>query len=417
MKRAVHAFVLLLLLTPATGISQDVAYEPPAPSAQSVEEEIRGIKSRIDKEQREIREARKKQQVIEAELLETEEKRTKVTNQQAAIRAQVTRIDEDIERAKSALAESEMKLQKLRIVFRERLVSNYKMLNEAAGVSYLVTATSATDLLRRTSYLSRISQQDEANLRLLQEQMRIVEEHRTGLEKLRRDRKEQLTELAALESGFRQAEERKRGLILKQQNEVKESERAIRSLQQTIRNLEMLLETLTGGEEEIPQPPPVGVPEVQPTRPPFTTREQPAPFMGRGLEPLRGALLFPASGRLLQTYGKQRHEEFSEVLFRKGIEMEVAPSEGIRSIAPGRVVVEQELPGIGLTVIVDHGERYYSLYGRLRESLKHKGEEVGRGDVIGKPATNDAQGRSFYFELRYRGKAVDPGPFFKNLPG
>jgi septal ring factor EnvC (AmiA/AmiB activator) len=215
----------------------------------------------------------------------------------------------------------------------------------------------------------------------------------------------------------------KRAVLEKMQDEARGQQASLRKLLKTQNELEALLESLTGGEETPPVPPPPGpavpsesgTPEPAPTIPPRV--ERPEPFQGNGLEALRGRLVFPVSGRLVQGFGMQRHEEFSEVLFHKGLEMEASSNTAVQAIAPGKVVVEQDLPGIGLTVIVDHGDRYYSLYGQLQSSTKHRGDIVQKGETLGRVGAPAEQGGNFYFEIRFRGKAVDPGPFFSILPG
>jgi septal ring factor EnvC (AmiA/AmiB activator) len=67
------------------------------------------------------------------------------------------------------------------------------------------------------------------------------------------------------------------------------------------------------------------------------------------------------------------------------------------------------MPGYDTVVIIDHGERSYSLYGRLGKSHVKQGDLVQRRDVIGVTSAADSKGRNFYFETRKNGAPVDPG--------
>lgn len=432
LRRYVSFVLLFSLLAGSSDLSaQDPAPVPsvpeaepsdtPLPSAESVEERIRRVKAQIESSEKQLREIRRKAGELENQIGVLDEQGKRVTNKQTAVRAQLAKFDEEQQRLEAELTRSSRKLEDLETRFRQRLISNYKILNQATGVSYLVTAKSATDFLRRGYYLSRISSHDEQGVSEMQEVLRVVNQSRRDLAELTTKKKTQLSALEAIERDLQKSEDEKRALLLKKQNEARTQEVSLKKLTRMQKDLEALLESLTGGEE-IPTPPevPVGeatpVPSEEPVPPPPQLINRPAPFRGAGLDGLRGSLVFPVSGRLISGFGKQRHEEFSEVLFHKGIEMEAAGSSPVQAIASGKVVVQQDLPGIGLTVIVDHGDRYYSLYGRLQSVVKRAGEEVQRGEAIGKIGSPDQQGRNFYFELRLRGKAVDPAPFFKNLP-
>ena len=70
------------------------------------------------------------------------------------------------------------------------------------------------------------------------------------------------------------------------------------------------------------------------------------------------------------------------------------------------------MPGYGVVVIVDHGRRYYSLYGRLAVSLPQINDVLEKGGKIGSVGKPDQRGRNFYFEIRKGGKAIDPSKFF-----
>jgi septal ring factor EnvC (AmiA/AmiB activator) len=74
------------------------------------------------------------------------------------------------------------------------------------------------------------------------------------------------------------------------------------------------------------------------------------------------------------------------------------------------------VPEYGNVVIVNHGKRFYTLYGRLNEIVPLVGDIVEGGDVLARTGKKDRWGRNFYFELRYKGKAIDPWRYFANSP-
>ncbi len=79
------------------------------------------------------------------------------------------------------------------------------------------------------------------------------------------------------------------------------------------------------------------------------------------------------------------------------------------SIFPGKVVFGDWLNGYGLLLIIDHGRGFMTLYANNKSLLKHKGDVVNQGEkiaTVGHSGTLKENG--LYFEIRQRGKAVNP---------
>jgi septal ring factor EnvC (AmiA/AmiB activator) len=63
------------------------------------------------------------------------------------------------------------------------------------------------------------------------------------------------------------------------------------------------------------------------------------------------------------------------------------------------------LKGYGKLIIIDHGDGYYTLYGRAAQLSKSEGQRAERGEVLGSAAGN---GVALYFELRHHRKPQNP---------
>src|SRR5690606_2297580 len=91
--------------------------------------------------------------------------------------------------------------------------------------------------------------------------------------------------------------------------------------------------------------------------------------------------------------------------FRNGVGLRTRPGEPIRATARGKVVYAGELSGLGHVIVVSHGRRTYSIYGRVAEAVVMRGMEVEAGEQA---ARAGAEGGVIYFSVRERGKPVDP---------
>jgi septal ring factor EnvC (AmiA/AmiB activator) len=112
---------------------------------------------------------------------------------------------------------------------------------------------------------------------------------------------------------------------------------------------------------------------------------------------------YPVKGQLLRSFGKSKVTDFSDIIFSKGMEFKTAESSQVKAVLGGRVAFSGSMPGYDTVVIIDHGSRSYSLYGRLGKAFVAKGELVKRGTQLGVTSTPDAKGRNFYFETRRTG--------------
>jgi septal ring factor EnvC (AmiA/AmiB activator) len=139
-------------------------------------------------------------------------------------------------------------------------------------------------------------------------------------------------------------------------------------------------------------------------------RPGPAPDNASNFGRQRGQLDWPVAGQVVASYGQQRASGVNW----QGLVVAAEQGAPVRSIAAGRVIYADWLPGLGLLAIVDHGEGYLSLYGYNDQLRKSAGEAVAAGEVIA--AAGDSGGRSrpeLYFEIRRAGQPIDPRPWFR----
>ncbi|MGH9821300.1 MAG: murein hydrolase activator EnvC family protein, partial [Pyrinomonadaceae bacterium] len=143
------------------------------------------------------------------------------------------------------------------------------------------------------------------------------------------------------------------------------------------------------------------------------TKPREAPS-GKGLEAMRGKLDWPVRGQVIASFGKTKHREFSTEVFRNGLDIEAPVGAEIKAVEKGKVVFADRFSGYGKMLIIDHGERYYTVYAHLSEFLKKTGDWVQRGEAVALVGDTDSlAGAKLYFEMRKDGKSIDPTPWFR----
>lgn len=93
-----------------------------------------------------------------------------------------------------------------------------------------------------------------------------------------------------------------------------------------------------------------------------------------------------------------------------GVELVAVAGATARSVAPGRVAFADRHDEYGLTVILDHGDSYYSVYADLESIDVRAGDNLPQGSRVGAPG--GGRGRSsLYFEIRRGADTIDPAPW------
>jgi septal ring factor EnvC (AmiA/AmiB activator) len=79
----------------------------------------------------------------------------------------------------------------------------------------------------------------------------------------------------------------------------------------------------------------------------------------------------------------------------------------VRAVYPGRVVFVGQYLHYGKTVLLGHGDNYFSLYGRLSRSEVKLGDSVPDRGRLGWVTRHRGQRPSLYFELRKGTAPID----------
>ena len=124
----------------------------------------------------------------------------------------------------------------------------------------------------------------------------------------------------------------------------------------------------------------------------------------------KGALPYPVQGKVVSGFGMKRHKKFGIKTRSNGIDIATEQLSPVVAVYPGQVLYSEWVKGYGKVIIVDHGDKYYTLTGHLSETSKNVGEPVNAGEVIGYAGYSSAEGEGgrVYFEVRHLGKALDP---------
>lgn len=104
--------------------------------------------------------------------------------------------------------------------------------------------------------------------------------------------------------------------------------------------------------------------------------------------------------------------------YHPGVDIATGLGMPIHSIAAGTVVSQGfNFWGLGLTIEIDHGLGYKSLYAHLGKIYTHTGQQISTSDLIGEVGmTGNTSGPHTHLEVTREGRTINPISVLPKLP-
>jgi septal ring factor EnvC (AmiA/AmiB activator) len=371
MRAAIAWLLLLLVLLPAH------AQRPT--DLERIRTDITRLKVRLDQVRRQAQSAARELEEADLELgIRTHElelaaaAETKLAGDQRAIELQIGALIPRITRQKSDL--------------RKRLVALYRL----GGLSYvrmLLALEGDRNPIEAMSMLSYLVSRDSRLVTRFQSTQRQLAGQQLELA----DRREKLRRTRLIVEQRRQAVAaavaQKQVVLARLRTEESGATQQLAALEEKARRLQRLIDTLSAQKRGLA--PPTDIRSVQ------------------------GALAWPVEGKIVERFGRQRNPKFATYTTNNGLKIEAAPGTQVRAVFQGTVLFSQWFKGYGNLIILDHGNRVFSLYGNLKQSGVTVGDRIASGQSIAGVGESDealagvANGY-LYFEIRQDNHPEDP---------
>jgi murein DD-endopeptidase MepM/ murein hydrolase activator NlpD len=332
---------------------------------------ISGYNNRIDRISGEIRGTRRRLGQVQDELDQKRE--------------ELARVRDRLERSRDRLERLRRRLRTARRVLARRLVEIYKS-DEPDALTVVLESDGFADLLDRTDFLARISDQD-----------RGVTDRVRGL----RDSTQRQTKLLATLEHRQQVVAtqilKRRDAIASVRDQLVSSRSSLRGARNSRRVvLARVRNTRHGLEGDLAS----------------LEREQArvqSALVGAGgkLGAIRhgsGRLIWPVNGPIAGAFGEQRPGHV-----HAGIDIAVASNTPVRAAESGRVVLMGWVGGYGNYTCIQHTASLSTCYAHQARFATSNGAAVHQGQVIGySDCTGHCFGPHVHFEVRVNGTPVNP---------
>jgi murein hydrolase activator len=391
-RRGRWALVALLALSAAPLVAQQTSSSELEKSKQRLEQ----IKAQRDSLERQSMRIQGQVTNVGDRLRSLERQRELTAQAVHEIESKIGSLGSKLESSSAALALTEDNLADKRAILLRRLADIYKR-GPLYTFQVLLTAESFGDLLARYKYLYLSSRQDRSIVNEVEKLAHRVRSERNDLLGLRseydRTRGEREVEL---QNYARLAEER--------QSQLRELERTSAQTKQKISVLERSAAALNATLAALEKARKAAAPARGATGAPTT-----APESGGLSTSDIGKLDWPVDGTIIYGFGRDSLPS-GAVVRHNGIGIKAPAGSAVKSVESGKVVLVQPMATYGLTVILQHGNGYYSLYTQLKSASVKVGQQLLRGQTLGTVGgENLVEGSHLYFEIRGNNQiALDP---------
>ncbi len=330
---------------------------------------------------------------VNDELSNLERQRESTERIVGEIERQIGGLSGQLDRSSAELILAEDNLAERRAVLERRLVDIYKR-GRLHTFQALMAAESFGDLLSRYKYLYLTSRQDRAlvaDVELLRNRVVLERNNilnvRTQLDRTRQEREAEYAKFTDL------ARARARRLETLQRS-ARSTERRLTALQKDEARLNGLLAALERARRE------------EAAR---GTLRGAVAGPGSITTASLGKLDWPVEGTIVYRFGRDTLPS-GGIIRWNGVGIAAAVGTPVRVVEAGKVRLVGQFGTYGLTIVVEHGNGYYSVYSHLQSAAVKLGASVVKGASIGTVGgENSDYGPHLHFEIRGENQvALDP---------
>jgi murein DD-endopeptidase MepM/ murein hydrolase activator NlpD len=389
------AFRLRLLIAAVSAPLLLWALSPMVSPGASIQDKIQSKQREIDRHKgrervlaSDISAYTKRINVLQADITTLQAQQVRLQADLSAKQAELARIQDRLRRERLRLSRLRARLAEARAALSTRLVQLYKA-DEPDIVTVVLSADGFEDLLERTEFMKRVSDQDGriiARVRAARLEAIATAKRLDALEERAR------TVAAAIEAQRDHVVQVKGQLVDRQSRWADARSQKSSVLVSTRASRRELEEHVAGLQKEQAQ---------------VAARLAGNAGAGAGVAgPVRqgsGGLIWPANGPVTSGFG------FRWGRLHAGIDMGLPVGTPLRAAASGRVAIAGWTGGYGNYTCIQHAGALSTCYAHQSSIGVSVGQSVSQGQVIGVSGnTGNSTGPHLHFETRVNGQPVDP---------
>ena len=384
--------ILAIVLVPlcwAQKDSMDYNQELKAQSnaIQSLRNEIEATKKRIQSESRKEKSSVRRVSNLSEEVSLLQRLLKEIKKEEKLLVA-------DISRTGKQIAQSEIELDTIRVRYARRLVKMYKK-GQLSNLEKIFSSTSWRQAVYRTKYLKIISDLDQKTHNTIRSLLIEIGRQKLSLESALRKKRRLKKDREKTLSQVRDKKRREQRELTKIRRSQKDLKTYLTEKQAGVKQLEAIITKIREDIDRVERDDRI--------------RRQQRSLKAKEFPKLKGQLAWPAEGRVITKFGRQWNPKLKTTTENPGIDIKGKPGSEVRVVLGGIVTTITFIRGFGTTIIVDHGNGFYTVYSHVTNVEINEDSEVRGGDVIAYMGDSGSiNGSQLHFEVWGEGKILDP---------
>jgi len=288
--------------------------------------------------------------------------------------------------AKFKKQNNSLKLQKKQLI--KQIRSAYLEGNQST-LKLLLDSENPQDLSRQMKYFSSLSKARNQQIESFQNSLKAIKTTKNKIEIQHRALNKSRIMLETNRRKLEAQQSQRRIVLAKLEAKIKNNSQRLIKMRADQKRLEDLLQELEIAIANIPLP------------------LDASPFKQQ-----KSQLPWPSHGKVMARFGSRLAQNKLKL---QGIRISTKENAPVTAIHYGRVIFSNWIRGFGLLIIIDHGDKYMSLYGNNKSLVKEPGDWVRAGEIIAySSASNKNEESALYFEIRKNGKPQNPLKWLRN---
>lgn len=373
--------------------------------AEGPKEDYKKIQRDIKKHKKKLESVKKQEQSVIFELKKVDSDLNEIEKRLKIQREKITKIKSNISSLETEIDKNKAALSLQNNLLKKRLIALQKIYKINDEILALTSGADISQITRIIRYLKELSAYDRA---IIDRYKDIVITLNIKQEELKRsflELKKEEGNLTKLENELKEKKKERESLLASVRKEKKHYENMIKELEEASQRLFNIIQESERRERELSK--------KRRLTPGPGKKEEPIQEES-GFGSLKGKLPWPVNGTIAIQYGTQIDPLFNLPIFRSGIHIKTSNKSPVRAVHEGKIVFADEFKGYGQLVIISHDGGYHTLYGNLARIFSSNGVIINKGDIIGEAGESTMLGTSgIYFEVRYKGKPLDPQQWLK----
>lgn len=300
-----------------------------------------------------------------------------------------------VEQAREAIGEKQSDLAALKSRYSVRVAEAYRK-GRLDALEKILRADSWRQSVYRAKYLRVLSAHDRQTGTEIRKTIAEISDRKTYLERALRDVRKMEREREA----WRQSLEKGRQDKDRELDQLKKDHRVLtQDLKERKAAAEQLARIISRLEREKAS----RLAELERRR-----KEEAVPVLGN-FSGLKGRLPWPASGKVISRFGASYNSALKTTTENSGIEIRGTAGDEVRAVSDGIVTTVTYIRGYGNTIIIDHGESFYTVYTHVVDVEVAENEYIAPRQVIARLGDSGSlDGAKLHFEVWGKRQKLNP---------